>query len=199
MLIPMGDYAAGVEVANDLVATSPDVRGAEALSGPGDLVAVLSGYDFAAYDVAPYESTADGVAAPSAQDVEKVRFLRGEVRAVMESGTEDEAVERAAMLAGHVGLAPVLRRDPSGRWQWYVPTARDASLVAELAAVVGVSLLGLVRALGHGRFRACAAPGCGGVFADASRAGRRRYCVPALCGNRTNVANHRARRREVAR
>lgn len=199
MLIPMGDYAAGAEVANDLVATSPDVRGTEALSGPGDLVAVLSGYDFAAYDVAPCGTTADGGAAPSAEDVEKVRFLRGEVRAVMESATEDEAVERAAMLAGHVGLAPVLRRDPSGRWQWYVPTVRDASLVAELAAVVGVSLLGLVRALGHGRFRACAAPGCGGVFADASRAGRRRYCVPALCGNRTNVANHRARRREVAR
>ncbi|MGW3771464.1 CGNR zinc finger domain-containing protein [Actinomadura verrucosospora] len=199
MLIPMADYAAGVEVANDLVATSPDVRGAEALSGPGDLAALLSGYDFAAYDVAPLESAAGGAGAPSAEDVEKVRFLRREVRAVLESGTEDEAVERAAMLAGHVGLAPVLRRDPSGRWQWHVPTARDASLVAELAAVVGVSLLGLLRALGHGRFRACAAPGCGGVFADASRAGRRRYCMPEVCGNRVNVANHRARRRAVTR
>ncbi|MGI5206054.1 CGNR zinc finger domain-containing protein [Spirillospora sp. CA-108201] len=184
MLIPLADYAAGVEVANDLVATSPDVRGAEALSGPGDLAGLLAAYD---------------LAAPTAADVEKVRLLRGEVRAVMRSETEDEAVERAALLAGHAGLAPVLRRDPSGRWQWYVPTARNAALVAEVAALAGVALLGLVRALGHGRFRACAAPGCGGVFADASRAGRRRYCRPELCGNRLNVANHRARRRAVAR
>ncbi|GAA2266708.1 hypothetical protein GCM10010402_23080 [Actinomadura luteofluorescens] len=184
MLIPMADYAAGVEVANDLVSTSPTVRGAEALSGPADLAGLLAAYD---------------VAAPVADDVEKVRFLRGEVRAVMESGTEDEAVERLALLAGHAGLAPVLRRDPSGRWRWYVPTARDASLVGEVAALAGVALLGLVRALGHDRFRACAAPGCGGVFADASRAGRRRYCMPELCGNRQNVANHRARRRAVAR
>lgn len=184
MLIPMADYAAGVEVANDLVSTSPDVRGAEALSGPASLADLLAAYD---------------VAVPTAEDVEKVRFLRGEVRALMESGTEDEAVERAALLAGHAGLAPVLRRDPSGRWQWYVPTARDASLVGEVAALLGVALLGLVRALGHGRFRPCAAPGCGGVFADASRAGRRRYCMPELCGNRLNVANHRARRRAVAR
>ncbi|MEU8118421.1 CGNR zinc finger domain-containing protein [Spirillospora sp. NPDC049024] len=194
MLIPIADYAAGVEVANNLVGTSPEVRGAEALSEPGDLAALLSGCDLAAYDVAPFDP-----AALSVEDVEKVRFLRREVRAVLESGTEDEAVERAALLAGHVGLAPVLRRDPSGRWQWYVPTARDASLVAELAAVAGVALLGLLRALGHGRFRACAAPGCGGVFADASRAGRRRYCTPELCGNRLNVANHRARRRAVPR
>ncbi|TDD88910.1 CGNR zinc finger domain-containing protein [Actinomadura darangshiensis] len=182
MLIPIADYAAGVEVANDLVGTSPDVRGSEAI--PGELADLLAAHDFRA---------------PDAADAEKIRFLRGEVRAVMESATEDEAVERASLLAGHAGLAPVLRRDPSGRWQWYVPTARDASLVGELAAVIGVALLGLVRALGHGRFRACAAPGCGGVFADASRAGRRRYCTPELCGNRLNVANHRARRRAVAR
>jgi predicted RNA-binding Zn ribbon-like protein len=108
-------------------------------------------------------------------------------------------VEGAALMAAHVGLAPVLRRDASARWQWYVPTARDAPLVGELAAVIGVALLGLVRALGPERFRACAAPGCGGVFADASRAGRRRYCMPERCGNRMNVANHRARRREEAR
>ena len=184
MLIPMADYAAGVEVANDLVSTSPGVRGAEELSGPAALAGLLAAYD---------------VAVPTAEDVEKVRFLRGEVRSVLESGTEDEAVERAALLAGHAGLAPVLRRDPSGRWQWYVPTARDASLVGEVAALVGVALLSLVRALGHARFRPCAAPGCGGVFADASRAGRRRYCMPELCGNRLNVANHRARRRAVAR
>lgn len=184
MFIPIADYAAGVEVANGLVCTSPDVRGAEMLSGPDDLAGLLAAYDFGE---------------PTVGDVEQVRLLRREVRAVMEAGTVDRAVDGAALMAGHAGLAPVLRRDASGRWQWYVPTARDAPLVGELAAVIGIALLGLVRALGPERFRACAAPGCGGVFADASRAGRRRYCMPDRCGNRINVANHRARRREEAR
>ncbi|MFA1549783.1 CGNR zinc finger domain-containing protein [Actinomadura chokoriensis] len=185
MLIPIADYAAGIGVANDLVGTSASVRGTEALAGPADLAALLAAlpHDFRALNE---------------EHVQLVRLLRGEVRAVMETATEDEAVERAALLAGHAGLSPVLRRDPSGRWQWYVPTARNASLAGEIAAVIGVALLGLVRALGHGRFRACAAPGCRGVFADASRAGRRRYCTPELCGNRLNVANHRARRRAAA-
>lgn len=184
MLIPIADYAAGVEVANGLVSTSPVMRGAEALNGPDELAELIAAYD---------------LPVPSAEDVQQVRLLRGEVRTVMETATDDEAVEGASLLAGHAGLSPVLRRDPSGRWQWYVPTARNASFVGELAAVIGVALLGLVRALGHDRFRACAAPGCAGVFADASRAGRRRYCMPERCGNRLNVANHRARRREAAR
>lgn len=34
------------------------------------------------------------------------------------------------------------------------------------------------------------------MFVDTSRAGPRRYCTPDPCGNRLNVANHRARRRE---
>ncbi|QKW33087.1 CGNR zinc finger domain-containing protein [Actinomadura sp. NAK00032] len=183
MLIPIADYAKGAEVANALVATSPEVRGSEVLADVGAL--------------APLLPPSLGFRAPEAGDVEKVRFLRREVRAVLEAETEERAVEGAALLAGHAGLAPVLRRDPSGRWQWYVPTVRDASLVGEVAAVAGVALLGLVRALGHERFRACEAPGCAGVFADASRAGRRRYCMPERCGNRLNVANHRARRQAV--
>ncbi|WP_433475177.1 CGNR zinc finger domain-containing protein [Spirillospora sp. CA-142024] len=184
MHIPIADYATGVEVANELVSTAPDVRGREALADPSALAGLLPPLGFRT---------------PDADDLDKVRLLRREVRAVMETGTEEGAVASAELLAGHAGLAPVLRRDPSGRWQWYVPTVRDASLVGELAAVIGVALLGLVRALGHERFRPCAAPGCGGVFADASRAGRRRYCMPGLCGNRLNVANHRARRRAVTK
>ncbi|MFI9778449.1 CGNR zinc finger domain-containing protein [Streptomyces sp. NPDC051956] len=32
------------------------------------------------------------------------------------------------------------------------------------------------------------------MFVDTSKAGRRRYCTPEVCGNRRNVANYRARR-----
>ncbi|KZF07597.1 MULTISPECIES: CGNR zinc finger domain-containing protein [unclassified Rhodococcus (in: high G+C Gram-positive bacteria)] len=39
-----------------------------------------------------------------------------------------------------------------------------------------------------------AAPTCNRVFVDVSRGGRRRYCMPDLCGNRINAADHRQRR-----
>jgi predicted RNA-binding Zn ribbon-like protein len=63
--------------------------------------------------------------------------------------------------------------------------------------LIGYSLLGTLRTLGYERFRSCASPTCNGVFVDTSRGGRRRYCMPALCGNRINVANHRRRQRRT--
>lgn len=45
------------------------------------------------------------------------------------------------------------------------------------------------------RIRECAAPDCSGLFLDASRAGRRRWCSMAACGNRTKVAAYRTRTR----
>ncbi|MGI5285706.1 CGNR zinc finger domain-containing protein [Nonomuraea polychroma] len=190
MHISISDYAVGAAVATDLVNTSPTVRGAggEALPDPDALVAFL-----AEHGVRP--DALAGERLPDGDDLDRVRLLRREVRAVLEAETEEQAVAGATVLAGWAGQAPALRREGDGGWQWYVPTAADAPLVAELAALIGVGLLGAVRALGHGRFRPCAAPGCRGVFVDTSRAGRRTYCRPGLCGNRVNVATHRARRR----
>ena len=73
---------------------------------------------------------------------------------------------------------------------------RGRLLADELAAVVGTGLLGVVRTLSRERFRHCTADDCDGMFVDVSKAGRRRYCTPGVCGNRRNVANHRARVRE---
>lgn len=178
MLIPLTDYAAPMELANDLVGTSPTVHGTEDLPDRDALEALLQGFGL--------RSAADG-------DVSEVHLLRREVRGIIETETAEQAVAGASVLLGRAGLAPVPRRDDDGGWRWHVPTAPDAPLAAELAAVAAVGLAGTVRALGHDRFRACAAPGCRGVFADVSRSGRRRYCTPGLCGNRLNVASHRAR------
>jgi predicted RNA-binding Zn ribbon-like protein len=43
------------------------------------------------------------------------------------------------------------------------------------------------------RVRECAAPDCAFLFVDASRAGRRRWCAMARCGNREHVRQHRRR------
>ncbi len=112
----------------------------------------------------------------------------------MEAGTEDQAVDGAAALVQRAGAGPTLSRDPEGRWQWYVTTSADASVADELAVLMGTGMLGAIRTLGHDRFRPCVSPVCDGMFVDTSKAGRRRYCTPAICGNRLNVANHRARR-----
>ncbi|MGP3962041.1 CGNR zinc finger domain-containing protein [Nonomuraea sp. 3N208] len=193
MHISISDYVVGTAVATDLVNTSPTVRAAagEALPDPDTLAAFLT-----EHDVRP-DALAGG-RLPDGDDLHQVHLLRREVRAVLETETEEQAVAAAKVLAGWAGMAPALRREDDGGWQWYVPTAPGASLAAELAALIGVGLLGAVRALGHGRFRPCAAPGCRGVFVDTSRAGRRTYCMPGLCGNRVNVATHRARRRTTS-
>ncbi|QXJ23349.1 CGNR zinc finger domain-containing protein [Actinomadura graeca] len=189
MDISITGYTVGAAVGGDLVGTSPTVRGdaGEALPDPGALMRFLSEHDVRLDAVADRRG-------PSADDVRDVQLLRREVRGILETETGDQAVAGGIVLLRRAGRSPVLRREDGG-WQWYVPTEPGAPLAAELAALIAVGLLGTVRALGHERFRACAAPGCRGVFADTSRAGRRRYCMPGVCGNRLNVANHRARRR----
>ncbi|TMR98952.1 CGNR zinc finger domain-containing protein [Nonomuraea basaltis] len=186
MDISIIDYAVGAAVATDLVNTSPTVRATEALTDPDALTGFL------AERGVRLDALADG--APTADDLHQIHLLRREVRGVLETEWEEQAVAGAMVLAGRAGQAPVLRRE-SGGWQWYVPTAPGASPAGELAALIGIGLLGAVRTLGHSRFRPCAAPGCRGVFVDTSRAGRRSYCMPDRCGNRVNVADHRARRR----
>ncbi|MEU4702543.1 CGNR zinc finger domain-containing protein [Nonomuraea dietziae] len=188
MRISVSDYTVGAAVAGDLVNTSPTVRSTmgEALSDPEALAGFLAERDLRLDALADRPPTED--------DLREVHLFRREVRGVLETATEEHAVAGGTVLAMRAGLSPVLQREPDGRWQWYVPTARGASLADELAALVGIGLLGVVRALGHERFRPCDAPGCRGVFVDTSRPGRRRYCGD-LCGNRLNVANHRARRR----
>ncbi|MFE3171583.1 CGNR zinc finger domain-containing protein [Amycolatopsis sp. NPDC059090] len=184
MQIVFKGYVAGAAAATDLVNTSPRVRSA------GDALP-----DSASLDRFLAEHSLRPDAPRKSDDLARVHALRDEIRAVLEAD-EDEAARRAGELVARAGTGPRLHRDADGRWQWHAETAPHASLADELAAVFGTGLLGALQALGHDRFRHCAAPDCDGVFVDTSRAGRRRYCMPDLCGNRVSVANHRARSRE---
>ncbi|HSA53764.1 MAG TPA: CGNR zinc finger domain-containing protein [Yinghuangia sp.] len=185
MKIPLDDYAWGVAVANDLIATSPTVRaGTDALPDPVTLSDFLTAHRLRRDEP------------PTDADVYHVHLLRREVRGIIETETAEQAVAGATVLLRRAGLPPTLERHDKSRWQWLLPTAPGATLADEIAAVVAVGILGVVRTLGSERFRPCEAPDCRGVFVDISRGGRRRYCMPDLCGNRVNVANHRARKRE---
>ncbi|MEV4969729.1 CGNR zinc finger domain-containing protein [Streptomyces scopuliridis] len=194
MKIPFSDYKLGAGVATDLVNTSPVVqttRG-ELLTGPAALADFL-----AEHDVRP-GALADG-RQPDDTDLDAVRALRAEIRAILEAEAEEHVVGAASTLVERAGIGPSLYRDGEGRWQWYVATSPDTSVADELAVLTGTGLLGALRTLSHDRFRRCASPVCEGMFVDTSKAGRRRYCMPEVCGNRLNVASHRARRLESAR
>lgn len=182
------DYGRGAGLATDLVNTAALVRriGGEALTDPAALNRFLD-----EHDVHPDSGPATDA------DVDQVHAIRDRVRAVLESPAGDDAAADANALLARTPTIPTLDRDGDGRWQWYVTTPHDASLADELATFMGAGLLGALRTLGHDRFRPCESPVCDGRFVDTSRAGRRRYCTPDLCGNRLNVANHRARRRAL--
>ena len=60
----------------------------------------------------------------------------------------------------------------------------------------------IVREIGNGhddRIRICANDTCRWLFYDESRAGRRRWCDMATCGNRAKAQRHRARQKSAAR
>ena len=58
----------------------------------------------------------------------------------------------------------------------------------------------IVREIGNGhddRIRICANDTCRWIFYDESRAGRRRWCDMATCGNRAKAKRHRDRQKEA--
>lgn len=180
MQLALSDYQRGAELVTALISTAPRVwHGVEKLTAPAEVDALLAAHGF--------------TASCTPAELDDVRDLRAELRAIVDCAVEGVGtgvVRRASVLAaGGLTLGGGERPD----WVF----GSDAGLVEGLAAVTGVGLLGAVRALGAQRFRACAAPFCEGAFVDVSRAGRRRYCMPDLCGNRVNVAAHRARRRSA--
>ena len=176
------DYVAGAGLATELVNTAPGVwHGDDQLPDAAALAAFLAEHGIAE--------------TPAAGDVPAVHDLRTRLRAVLDHrDAEALAAGAADLLApglGTVGLAP----DERGRWQWCARPRPGADLADRLALLTGVGVLGALRTLGPERFRDCASETCSGVFIDTSRPGRRRYCMPDLCGNRANVAAYRARRK----
>lgn len=190
MYVIFSDYRSGAGVATDLVNTSPQVRksSGEALSSTEALGRFLADHGMDADSGAHERELAD-------EDVKQVRALRQEVRDVLELAAPEKIVDAATALVRRAGGDPTLCRDAASRWQWCLSVPADVSVADRMAAVIGAGLLGTLQTLDHDRFRHCSAPDCDGVFVDTSRAGRRRYCMPEVCGNRLNVASHRARRR----
>ncbi|MGN9783341.1 CGNR zinc finger domain-containing protein [Nonomuraea sp. ZG12] len=162
-----------------------------------DLLNTLTDEYDALDDVQPWlELQAGRLTAPSLPltdtDLAAVRALREHVRAAVDAvrqgrspaGKSIEAVNQAVRAAPPyrilgADLGAVIRRDGDER----------ARLLAQLAEAAVELLTGP----DVGRIRACEGPRCRMLFVAGHP--RRRWCSPALCGNRVRVARHYQRRR----
>lgn len=115
------------------------------------------------------------------------------LRAFFTADDPDAAIRMLNELLLRAPLHPHLaRHDGEPVHLHYAPPS--AALPERFRATTLVRLAELVVEHGLSRTGVCAADGCERVYADTSRAGRRRFCSES-CANRTNVAAFRARHR----
>ena len=102
-----------------------------------------------------------------------------------------------ALLNEGLARAParqLLRQSADGRgWEVTATPPTVASLLAPVLWSAGVLLAGPRLAV----VRTCANPACRFLFLDDSKAGNRRWCSMAACGNRAKAHRHYLRRKAV--
>ena len=90
---------------------------------------------------------------------------------------------------------PYLSKHDEYDWHLHV-TRPDAPLAHRIGAEAAMGFLDLIREDRLDRLKFCAADDCSDVLVDLSKNKSKRYCDTGNCGNRTNVAAYRARKRE---
>jgi predicted RNA-binding Zn ribbon-like protein len=173
----------GVGVAVNLVNSLEVVSGTENLHTADDIRTLLDAQGLEGYG--PVAET----------DVEPLRALRPELRAVFEAPGERDAAARINALLARSGAAPQMT-DHDGKWHLHY-AADDAPLADRVAAVAAMGIATVIVRWGWDRLGVCRADDCVDVFVDTSRNKSRRYCGQS-CSTRTNVAAFRARHKERA-
>ena len=136
-----------------------------------------------------------GVIRRTPDELESVRDLRRRLRRFWTVADRDEAAALVNEILAEADARPYLARHDE--WDWHLHVTRpDAPLADRIAADAAMSLLDLIRADALGRLRICAADDCEDVLIDLSKNSSKRYCDTGNCGNRTNVAAYRARKRQ---
>jgi predicted RNA-binding Zn ribbon-like protein len=158
----------------------------ETLNAPEDLTAWMSGN--VSKDARPL----------SHREFERALDLRETIYRVFDATARGKGPVGAdlATLNRELASAPpraALRRERD-RFVWDIDL-RATTAPAALAPVLW-SAGDLLTGERLGRVKRCANPGCGWLFLDDSRAGKRRWCSMASCGNRAKAKRHYHRSRE---
>ncbi len=160
-------------------------------SDDGDQLADLAGLeDFLE------RSEVSGERRGTAEELKSVRELRTRLRTMWTARTRDEAARIVNDLLAESAARPYLTKHDE--WDWHLHLTRpDAPLAKRLGAEAAMGFLDLVRADALDRLRICSADDCSDVLVDLSKNRSKRYCDTGNCGNRTNVAAYRARKRSA--
>lgn len=115
------------------------------------------------------------------------------LRRVFEAGSPDQRCDAVnALLAAGAGRPYLTTHDGLRPHLHFAPDGDD--VVGRVKAVTAGSLSFFTVEAEGARLGVCARTGCGTVFVDTSRNGRRAYCT-ARCGNYDAVTRHRTARR----
>ncbi|MPZ74881.1 MAG: RNA-binding protein [Nitriliruptorales bacterium] len=130
----------------------------------------------------------------SAEVMDQIQALRPRLGKIFRSEDPAEAATEINALLRETGALPQITDHDDEEWHLHY-TPVEAPLVVRLAAEAAMGLAIVMRDDGLERLKTCASETCDDVFVDTSRNRSRRFCDPATCGNRANVAAFRARRR----
>ena len=136
-----------------------------------------------------------GVRLGTDAELAEVRRLRSRLRELWDVADRDEAAALINALLADGDAAPYLSKHDGLDWHLHV-TRPEAPLAHRIGAEAAMGFLDLVREDELGRLRRCGAEDCDDVYVDLSRNSSRQFCS-VTCGNRTNAAAYRARKRAV--
>lgn len=131
--------------------------------------------------------------AATAGDAAALRPWAARLREVFEAGTVAAKAELADALLLAADCRPRLVSHGPGQPFHFHYAPVQTGLAPRVRALTAAGLAHVIDGGGGSRLRACARAGCGVVFLDTSRNGRRHFCG-VRCANQVNVANHRLRR-----
>jgi predicted RNA-binding Zn ribbon-like protein len=175
-----------LQAAAALVNTEPEASrsGSDELTRIEDVTAFFTGF---AYTGALERTTAE---------LERIRALRGELRAFF-TESRDEVAEHVNRVLAEAHALPRLVRHDGIDWHLHaVPS--DAPFDVRIRVETAMTMSDLVRMDELGRLKECAADDCTAVVVDLSRNRSKRFCDVGNCGNRANVTAYRARKAAAA-
>jgi predicted RNA-binding Zn ribbon-like protein len=135
---------------------------------------------------------------PTEADARALRPWVPRLREVFEAGTVAGKAERADALLVAADCRPRLVSHGAGLPFHFHYAPVRTGLVPRVKALTAAGVAHVIDGGGGSRLRTCDRAGCGVVFIDTSRNGRRHFCS-VRCANQVNVSNHRLRQRATPR
>ena len=169
-----------VRLAVDLVNTLQPVTGIDQLT---DLAALRA-----------FLRTHDEAGRPTARDLDGVRRLRADLRAVFAAGEPETAGECINHVLEEARATPRISVHSGEPHLHFQPVGSGLADRIGVAAAMGLAVVLCNEA---GRLGVCASASCQEAFVDMSKNRRKRFCSEA-CAHRESVAAFRARRRPAS-